>query len=75
MEDKPLSGISILVLDDDKLLCRRIGAYLESRGAESLQAFTLEEGRNLLGEYSFDIVLSDIHLPDGDGLDLLREGA
>ena len=74
MEDSPLVGISILILDDDKLLCRRMGAYLESRGAETMQAFSLEEGRNLVKEFPFDIVLSDIHLPDGNGLDLLREG-
>lgn len=75
MDDLPLTGISILILEDDKLLCRRMGAYLESRGAETLQAFSLAEARNLLTGYSFDVVLSDIHLPDGNGLELLREAA
>ena len=74
MDDSPLHGITILVLDDDKLLCRRIGAYLESRGAEVTQVFTISEARNVVSDFSFDIVLSDIHLPDGNGLELLREG-
>ena len=74
MDDSPLHGITILVLDDDKLLCRRIGAYLESRGAEVTQVFTINEARTFLSDDSCDIVLSDIHLPDGNGLELLREG-
>src|SRR5210317_402233 len=72
MDDSPLSSISILVIEDDKLLCRRVAAYLESRGGEVMSAASLEEARNLLGDFSFDIVLSDIHLPDGNSLDLLR---
>ena len=75
MDDSPLNGISILILEDDKLLCRRMGAYLESRGAEVMQAFAIAEARNLLSDYSFDVVLSDVHLPDGNGLDLLKQGA
>jgi two-component system, NtrC family, response regulator AtoC len=75
MEDSPLSGISILVIEDDKLLCRRVCAYLESRGGEVMSAFSLEESRNLLADFSFDIALSDVHLPDGNGLDLLQAGS
>ena len=74
MDDSPLSGISIVVIEDDKLLCRRVGAYLESRGGEVMSAGSLEEARNLLSDYSFDIALSDVHLPDGNGLDLLKGG-
>lgn len=72
MDDSPLSGISILVIEDDKLLSRRVSAYLESRGGEVMTGSSLEEARNLLSGFSFDVVLSDIHLPDGNGLDLLR---
>ena len=72
MDDSPLNGISILVIEDDKLLCRRVAAYLESRGGEVMSGNSLEEARNLLGDFSFDVVLSDIHLPDGNGLDLLK---
>lgn len=75
MEHKPLSGIAILVIEDDKLLSRRICAYLESRGAEVMSSISIEEARNLLDGFSFDIALSDIHLPDGNGLDLLKAGA
>lgn len=72
MDDSPLSDISILVIEDDKLLCRRVSAYLESRGGDVMSGASLEEARNLLADYSFDVVLSDVHLPDGNGLDPLR---
>ncbi|MCZ6671810.1 MAG: response regulator, partial [Verrucomicrobia bacterium] len=62
-------------MEDDKLLSRRVGAYLESRGAEVMQAQALSEARNLLGDFSFDVALSDVHLPDGNSLDLLKQGA
>ena len=74
MNDSLLSGISILVIEDDKLLSRRISAYLESRGGDIMQAGSLSEARNLLEDFSFDVALSDIHLPDGSGLDLLKSG-
>ena len=75
MDDSPLSGIAVLVLEDDKLLSRRIAAYLESRGADITQAYSLEEARNLLKDFSFDVALSDVNLPDGNGLEILKEGA
>ncbi|MBH53439.1 MAG: DNA-binding response regulator [Opitutaceae bacterium] len=75
MDDSLLTGISILVLEDDKLLSRRLSAYLETRGAEVMQAEEVEEARNLVKDFSFDVALSDINLPDGNGMDLLKEGA
>jgi DNA-binding response OmpR family regulator len=55
MDDSPLSGISILVIEDDKLLSRRISAYLESRGGEIMLATSLSEARNLIKDFSFDV--------------------
>lgn len=40
-----------------------------------MSAISMEETRNLLNDFTFDIALSDIHLPDGNGLDLLKAGA
>lgn len=75
MDDSPLTGISVLVLEDDKLLSRRLSAYLESRGADVMQAANLAEVRNLLKDVSFDVALSDVNLPDGNAMDLLKEGS
>ncbi len=69
-----LSGTEILLLEDEVLLRKRLAAFLEEQGAEIAVAGTLEEARNLLEELSFDVALIDVNLPDGNGLDLLREG-
>jgi DNA-binding NtrC family response regulator len=72
--NKSLSGLSVLVIDDEALLRRRLGAHLKALGAEVAEAETLTEGKGLLAEQGFDFLLLDVNLPDGNGLDLLRSG-
>ncbi|HYV32637.1 MAG TPA: sigma-54 dependent transcriptional regulator, partial [Candidatus Binatia bacterium] len=68
-----LSGLQILVIEDDSVLRKRIAARLEALGAEVLGVDALQPGRRLLEERSFDFVFLDVNLPDGLGTDLLRE--
>ncbi|VGO17281.1 Transcriptional regulatory protein ZraR [Pontiella desulfatans] len=69
-----LAGLSVLVVDDEALLRRRLIAHLKNLGAEVAGAETLEAARHKLSDTEFDFLLLDIHLPDGIGLDLIREG-
>jgi DNA-binding NtrC family response regulator len=78
MNEKPdhsLAGLSVLVVDDEPLLRRRLTAHLEALGADVTSAETLAAARQLLADLDFDFVLLDLNLPDGFGMDLLREGA
>ncbi len=75
MANAPLSGLTVLVLDDEPLLRRHIGATLERLGADVSVAESLSAARRLANELSFDFVLLDVNLPDGLGTDLLREKA
>ena len=70
-----LGGLSVLVLDDETLLRRRLSAHLEALGAEVTGADTIAAARQHLAAFEFDFALLDIHLPDGEGLDLMRCGA
>jgi DNA-binding NtrC family response regulator len=72
--DKALAGLSVLVVDDEALLRRRLVAHLEALGADVTGAGDLAGARRLLADLEFDFVLLDVHLPDGLGTDLLREG-
>ncbi len=65
----------MLLVEDDVVLRRRIASYLERRGAEVAGARTLAEARNLLRAERYDFALVDMHLPDGPGLALLRDGS
>ncbi len=65
-------GSGILVLDDDTILRKRLAAHLRLLDADVSEASTLAEARRLLATLRFDFALIDLHLPDGDALDLLR---
>jgi len=67
-----LAGLSVLVVDDEALLRRRLTAHLEGLGADVTGVDSLAAARNQISTLEFDFVLLDIHLPDGVGLDLLR---
>ena len=69
-----LSGLSILVVEDEPLLRRHIASSLERLGADVSGADSIRGARQLAQDLSFDFVLIDVNLPDGRGIDLLREG-
>lgn len=73
--DGPLAERSVLVLDDESLLRRRLTAYLESLGAEVTAVGDVASARQVLSALSFDFALIDVNLPDGLGTDLLKSGA
>lgn len=71
-----MSGMSkehILLIDDDLRLSGMVGDYLRAQGYEVSCAPNLTSGRELLTRLSFDALVLDLMLPDGDGLDLCRE--
>ncbi len=70
-----LKNAEILVVEDETLLRRRLCAFLENRQASVTAAANCEQARELLSQMPFDFVLLDVNLPDGNGLDLLRDGA
>jgi len=64
--------LSLLVVEDEKPLARLWASELD-RLVESTLAHSLDEARSKLRGRAFDVILLDLHLPDGNGLDLLRE--
>jgi two-component system alkaline phosphatase synthesis response regulator PhoP len=63
----------ILIVEDEKNLGETLQEYLEGIGHQCKLAQSAEEGRNLFSILKPSIVLMDIGLPDGNGLDLARE--
>ena len=64
---------TIFLLEDDQTLGRGIVMALETPGRTVTLAGTLQEGRAVLGRECFDLLILDINLPDGSGLELLRQ--
>jgi DNA-binding response OmpR family regulator len=61
------------VIEDEKMLCETITAYLEGEGYRCEQAYTLAVGIEKVNLYEYDCMLVDIGLPDGNGLSLVKE--
>ena len=72
--DAMLAAMSsrVLLIDDDARLSSMVGDYLRHAGFEVSTAGSLAAGRERLAAESFDALLLDLMLPDGDGLDLCR---
>ncbi len=66
-----LSGLCILVLDDDPAIVRSLSRALRALGAEVLTAGSVREAGLRLDSASVDVMLADLKLRDGTGLDLL----
>ncbi len=63
---------AILLIEDEAVLARNIERYLQREGFELRAAGTLREGWQAFEQFQPDVVLLDLALPDGNGLDLLR---
>ncbi len=61
----------ILIIDDDHVLAQMLFEQLEANGHDATPAYTLAGGLALLEQELFDIVLLDVQLPDGNGLEYL----
>ena len=67
--DQPL----VLVVDDDRDLCANLWDLLRERGYRVGLAYDGEDAAGRLAEASFQVVLIDMKLPDGDGSEVFRK--
>jgi len=61
----------VLVVEDDDAVARVLGIMLRRDGHEVMRAATLAEARQALASHRPSVILLDMKLPDGSGLDLL----
>lgn len=62
---------SILIVEDDLTFSTMLKTWLGKKGFEVETASTQAKARKQLGTHSFDLILSDLRLPDQDGMNLL----
>jgi len=73
MPKSPFAGLSVLLLEDELLLRKRLAAFLEREGAEVTAVDSVAAARRAAESITFDAALLDVNLPDGRGTDLLRD--
>jgi two-component system nitrogen regulation response regulator GlnG len=64
---------TVLVVDDDPAICVVVGEALRRQGHKVKIAGSIRERTALMESFSPDILITDVMLPDGDGLDGVAE--
>lgn len=63
--------IKVLIVEDEVLFARAVMRRLQKSNYECAHVESVQDARDILKQFSPDIVLLDMRLPDGNGLDLL----
>jgi DNA-binding response OmpR family regulator len=65
--------MKILIIEDEMALAESIGHYLTDEGYVCELAFDYKSASFKTSAYDYDCVIVDLNLPDGNGLDIIRE--
>ena len=63
----------ILLIEDDISFCKLLEKFLVKKQYEVSIAFSAAEARSAIKSESFDLILTDLRLPDSDGIGLMSE--
>jgi two-component system response regulator PilR (NtrC family) len=68
-----MTRATALIVDDEPDILELVGITCARLGVAAATAGSLTEARALLQQRDFDLCLTDMRLPDGDGIELVRE--
>ena len=63
----------LLIVEDDIAFCKMLETFLKKKGYEIHTAFSGAEAVRLIQEKPLNLIITDVRLPDQDGLSLLQE--
>ncbi len=63
----------ILLIEDDVAFCKLLEKFLTKKAYDVTIAFSAAEARLAINKESFDLILTDLRLPDSDGIALMTE--
>lgn len=67
-----MPSIRALIVDDEPDICQLAEITLNRMNIDTLSAYNLHDARQLLQENEFNLCLTDMNLPDGNGIDLVQ---
>lgn len=67
-----ISGMKVLIVDDDKKLCRLIRDYLKPMGYDVDAAYDGTDGLDMALSGDYDVVILDVMMPGMDGFEFLK---
>lgn len=62
--------VSILIIDDEEKLRGLLGRIIKAEGFEVVEAGDCKSGLKKVDQQQFDVILCDVKLPDGNGVEL-----
>ena len=62
----------VLLVDDEEDLCLLMQMTLARMGIKTHLAYRVEQAKKFFTEFQYDACLTDLNLPDGNGLDLVK---
>ena len=67
-----LKGVRILIVDDEKMIRETLATLLGMDGAVVSEASNGNQAYDMIQEFSYHVVLSDIRMPECSGVDFLN---
>lgn len=67
-----MPSIRALIVDDEPDICQLAEITLNRMNIDTLSAYNLQDARQLLQQHQFNLCLTDMNLPDGNGIDLVQ---
>lgn len=68
-----MSVQNILIVEDSRLINQAINERLSALGLNCFSAFTLQSAYEIYDKESIDLIILDLHLPDGEGEDFILD--
>ncbi|MDP4207437.1 MAG: response regulator transcription factor [Bacteroidota bacterium] len=65
--------MKVLIIEDEKALAESVEQYLNQEGYRSEKVAGFNQAREKINLYNYDCIIVDIGLPDGNGLDIIKE--
>jgi two-component system KDP operon response regulator KdpE len=72
VNDRPATAPTVLIVEDEKLIRRFVRSSLEEEGCRVIEAGSVAQGLIESAEQKPDLVILDLGLPDGNGIDFIR---
>lgn len=63
----------VLIIDDNEMIVESLSVLLENEGYDVLSSSNGKNGLKLLSKNRIDVVITDIIMPDKDGIETIRE--
>lgn len=72
VKSQRLDGIRVLIVDDDPDIRELVARMVKNAGAKVQDASNADDAYEIVQQWKPDIIVSDLHMPDGDGYAFMK---